>query len=86
MKTAALFDVGGVSVLVTGAASGILVNGIAPGPTITGIGGGRLRNAAARLPFEQVNPSGRLATPDDVMGPRCSSLHRPRPTSPARRS
>jgi NAD(P)-dependent dehydrogenase (short-subunit alcohol dehydrogenase family) len=50
------------------AAYGILVNGIAPGPTITGIGGGRLRDAGARVPFERANPSGRLGTPEDVMG------------------
>jgi NAD(P)-dependent dehydrogenase (short-subunit alcohol dehydrogenase family) len=47
---------------------GILVNGIAPGPTITGIGGGRLRDPAARAPFERANPMGRLGTPQDVMG------------------
>jgi NAD(P)-dependent dehydrogenase (short-subunit alcohol dehydrogenase family) len=50
------------------AAYGILVNGIAPGPTITGIGGGRLQDAAARLPFEQMNPLHRLATPADLHG------------------
>jgi NAD(P)-dependent dehydrogenase (short-subunit alcohol dehydrogenase family) len=47
---------------------GILVNGIAPGPTITGIGGGRLRDAAARIPFERANPMHRIGTPEDVMG------------------
>jgi NAD(P)-dependent dehydrogenase (short-subunit alcohol dehydrogenase family) len=47
---------------------GILVNGIAPGPTITGIGGGRLRDAAARAPFERVNPMHRIGTTDDVKG------------------
>lgn len=50
------------------AAYGILVNGIAPGPTITNIGGGRLQDAAARLPFEQANPLHRLATPADLHG------------------
>jgi NAD(P)-dependent dehydrogenase (short-subunit alcohol dehydrogenase family) len=47
---------------------GILVNGIAPGPTITGIGGGRLRESAARAPFERANPMHRLGTPEDVKG------------------
>ncbi len=47
---------------------GILVNGIAPGPTITGIGGGRLRDPAARAPFEHTNPMHRLGTPQDVIG------------------
>jgi NAD(P)-dependent dehydrogenase (short-subunit alcohol dehydrogenase family) len=47
---------------------GILVNGIAPGPTITGIGGGRLREAAARAPFERANPTHRIGTADDVKG------------------
>jgi len=47
---------------------GILVNGIAPGPTITQIGGGRLRDAAARAPFERAIPLHRLATPADLHG------------------
>jgi NAD(P)-dependent dehydrogenase (short-subunit alcohol dehydrogenase family) len=47
---------------------GILVNGIAPGPTVTGIGGGRLREAAARAPFERANPMHRIGTVDDVKG------------------
>jgi NAD(P)-dependent dehydrogenase (short-subunit alcohol dehydrogenase family) len=47
---------------------GILVNGIAPGPTITGIGGGRLRDSAARAPFEHANPMHRLGTPQDMLG------------------
>jgi len=47
---------------------GILVNGIAPGPTITNIGGGRLQDAAARRPFEQATPLGRLATAADLQG------------------
>lgn len=50
------------------AAHGILVNGIAPGPTITNIGGGRLQDAAARAPFEQMIPMHRLATPADLQG------------------
>ena len=50
------------------AAYGILVNGIAPGPTVTGIGGGRLRDAAARAPFEHTNPLQRIGTPEDLMG------------------
>jgi NAD(P)-dependent dehydrogenase (short-subunit alcohol dehydrogenase family) len=51
------------------AAYGILVNGIAPGPTITNIGRGRLKDPAARAPFERLNPLGRLATPADLYGP-----------------
>jgi len=47
---------------------GITVNGIAPGPTITQIGGGRLRDAAARAPFERAIPLHRLATPADLHG------------------
>ncbi|MBO0765816.1 MAG: SDR family oxidoreductase [Hyphomicrobiaceae bacterium] len=50
------------------AAYGILVNGIAPGPTITNIGNGRLQDAAAREPFERLNPLHRLATPADLYG------------------
>jgi NAD(P)-dependent dehydrogenase (short-subunit alcohol dehydrogenase family) len=50
------------------AAYGILVNGIAPGPTITNIGNGRLQDAAARRPFEQLNPLKRLGTPADLYG------------------
>lgn len=50
------------------AAHGITVNGIAPGPTITNIGGGRLQDAAARAPFERINPMHRLATPADLYG------------------
>jgi NAD(P)-dependent dehydrogenase (short-subunit alcohol dehydrogenase family) len=50
------------------AAFGITVNGIAPGPTITQIGGGRLQDAAARAPFERINPMHRLATPADLQG------------------
>jgi NAD(P)-dependent dehydrogenase (short-subunit alcohol dehydrogenase family) len=50
------------------AAYGICVNGIAPGPTITNIGGGRLQDAAARAPFERINPMHRLATPADLHG------------------
>ena len=47
---------------------GILVNAIGPGPTITNIGGGRLKQAAAREPFERVTPLKRLATPQDLYG------------------
>lgn len=47
---------------------GILVNGIAPGPVVTNIGGGRLRDAAARQPFERVTPLKRLAVPQDLYG------------------
>jgi NAD(P)-dependent dehydrogenase (short-subunit alcohol dehydrogenase family) len=50
------------------AAYGILVNGIAPGPTITNIGNGRLKDAAARQPFERLNPLHRLGTPADLHG------------------
>ena len=50
------------------AAYGITVNAIAPGPVITNIGGGRLRDAAARRPFERVTPLKRLATPHDLLG------------------
>lgn len=47
---------------------GILVNGIAPGPVITNIGGGRLRDATARVPFERATPLKRLAQPADLYG------------------
>lgn len=47
---------------------GITVNGIAPGPVITNIGGGRLKDPAARAPFERVTPLKRLATPQDLNG------------------
>jgi NAD(P)-dependent dehydrogenase (short-subunit alcohol dehydrogenase family) len=50
------------------AAYGITVNGIAPGPVITNIGGGRLRDPAARAPFERVTPLKRLASPHDLYG------------------
>lgn len=50
------------------AAYGILVNSIAPGPVITNIGGGRLKDPAARHPFEHVTPLKRLATPQDLYG------------------
>ncbi|MDT2019218.1 SDR family NAD(P)-dependent oxidoreductase [Methylocella sp. CPCC 101449] len=46
----------------------INVNAIAPGPAITNIGGGRLKDAAARAPFEKVNPMHRVATPEDMQG------------------
>ncbi len=47
---------------------GILVNGIAPGPVITNIGGGRLKEAAARVPFEKSIPLRRLASVTDIQG------------------
>lgn len=47
---------------------GILVNAISPGPVITNIGGGRLKDAEARRPFERAAPLGRIATPDDLQG------------------
>jgi NAD(P)-dependent dehydrogenase (short-subunit alcohol dehydrogenase family) len=50
------------------AAYGILVNGIAPGPAITNIGNGRLQDAAARAPFERLNPLHRIAKPADLYG------------------
>lgn len=50
------------------AAYGIRVNAIAPGPVVTNIGGGRLQDAAARLPFEREAPLGRIATPGDLVG------------------
>jgi NAD(P)-dependent dehydrogenase (short-subunit alcohol dehydrogenase family) len=50
------------------AAYGILVNGIAPGPTVTNIGNGRLKDAAARAPFERLNPLHRIGTPADLHG------------------
>jgi NAD(P)-dependent dehydrogenase (short-subunit alcohol dehydrogenase family) len=46
----------------------ILVNAIAPGPVITNIGGGRLKSAEARKPFERAAPLGRIATPQDLQG------------------
>lgn len=46
----------------------INVNAIAPGPAITNIGGGRLKDAEARAPFEKANPMHRLATPQDMQG------------------
>jgi NAD(P)-dependent dehydrogenase (short-subunit alcohol dehydrogenase family) len=50
------------------AAYNILVNAIAPGPVITNIGGGRLKSAEARKPFERATPLGRIATPQDLQG------------------
>jgi NAD(P)-dependent dehydrogenase (short-subunit alcohol dehydrogenase family) len=50
------------------AAYGILVNAIAPGPVVTNIGGGRLKSADARKPFERAAPMGRIATPADLQG------------------
>ncbi|MDB5816571.1 MAG: Gluconate 5-dehydrogenase, partial [Rhizobacter sp.] len=46
----------------------ILVNAISPGPVITNIGGGRLKQAEMRKPFEQAAPLGRIATVQDVQG------------------
>ncbi len=46
----------------------ILVNAISPGPVITNIGGGRLKGAAARKPFERAAPLGRIATTQDLQG------------------
>lgn len=50
------------------AAYGILVNAIAPGPVVTNIGGGRLKSADARQPFERAAPLHRIATPADLQG------------------
>ena len=47
---------------------GITVNAIAPGPVITNIGGGRLKSADARQPFERAAPMHRIATPADLQG------------------
>jgi NAD(P)-dependent dehydrogenase (short-subunit alcohol dehydrogenase family) len=47
---------------------GILVNAIAPGPVITNIGGGRLKSAEARKPFDRATPLGRIATTGDLQG------------------
>jgi NAD(P)-dependent dehydrogenase (short-subunit alcohol dehydrogenase family) len=46
----------------------INVNAIAPGPTITNISGGRLKDPAARAPFEKLIPMHRLGTPEDLQG------------------
>jgi NAD(P)-dependent dehydrogenase (short-subunit alcohol dehydrogenase family) len=46
----------------------IRVNAIAPGPVITNIGGGRLKEADARKPFEQACPMHEVASPDDLKG------------------
>lgn len=50
------------------AAHGILVNAIAPGPVVTNIGGGRLKSAETRQPFERAAPMHRIATPADLQG------------------
>ncbi|MEY2618614.1 MAG: hypothetical protein RL522_1616 [Pseudomonadota bacterium] len=50
------------------AAYQITVNAIAPGPIVTGIGGGRLKQAQARVPFERAAPLGRIGTPQDLQG------------------
>lgn len=64
---------GGVGMLVKQvarelAADNILVNAIAPGPVVTNIGGGRLKDPAARAPFDKLTPIGRVATPEDLYG------------------
>jgi NAD(P)-dependent dehydrogenase (short-subunit alcohol dehydrogenase family) len=46
----------------------VRVNAIAPGPVITNIAGGRLRDLAARAPFERTSPMHRIATPEDLCG------------------
>ena len=46
----------------------ITVNAIAPGPFITNISGGRLREAAARAPFERLIPMHRLGSDEDIQG------------------
>lgn len=46
----------------------ILVNAISPGPVVTNIGGGRLKDPAARAPFDKLTPIGRVAFPDDLYG------------------
>ncbi len=46
----------------------ITVNALAPGPFITNISGGRLREAAARAPFERVIPMHRLGSDEDIQG------------------
>jgi NAD(P)-dependent dehydrogenase (short-subunit alcohol dehydrogenase family) len=50
------------------AAYNILVNAIAPGPVVTNIGGGRLKSADARAPFERAAPLHRICTPSDLQG------------------
>jgi NAD(P)-dependent dehydrogenase (short-subunit alcohol dehydrogenase family) len=50
------------------AADGIRVNAIAPGPVVTNIGGGRLKDAAARAPFERLAPLHEVARPEDIQG------------------
>ena len=47
---------------------GIQVNALAPGPVITNIGGGRLKDADARAPFERASPMHGLAKPEDIAG------------------
>lgn len=64
---------GGVGILVKQAARelakyNILVNAISPGPVITNIGGGRLKEADARAPFERAAPLGRIASVEDLFG------------------
>jgi NAD(P)-dependent dehydrogenase (short-subunit alcohol dehydrogenase family) len=59
---------GGVGMLVKLAADNILVNAISPGPVVTNIGGGRLKDPAARAPFDKLTPIGRVAFPEDLYG------------------
>ncbi|NQV55442.1 MAG: SDR family oxidoreductase [Rhodospirillales bacterium] len=47
---------------------GITVNAIAPGPFMTNISGGRLKDAAARKPFEDNIPMRRMGEPQDIQG------------------
>lgn len=46
----------------------ILVNAISPGPVITNIGGGRLKSAESRKPFDRAAPLGRIASTQDLQG------------------
>jgi NAD(P)-dependent dehydrogenase (short-subunit alcohol dehydrogenase family) len=46
----------------------VTVNAIAPGPWITNISGGRLRDPAAREPFEKMIPMHRLGQEEDMYG------------------
>ena len=46
----------------------IRVNAIAPGSFLTGIGGGRMADPIVQKRFAAANPSGRMATPDEIQG------------------
>ncbi|MGH1331763.1 MAG: SDR family NAD(P)-dependent oxidoreductase [Paracoccaceae bacterium] len=64
---------GGVGMLVKQAARElaahhILVNAISPGPVVTNIGGGRLKEAETRAPFERAAPLGKIARTEDLYG------------------